>query len=594
MKRKLLPLIVTSMLTSVSWGQQLSIVSIGDEADAILPTLAEVKVQKITPKSLGIPEIMDIVVWSAPNPSSSSYPPAVANALAGIEAGTRTSVGSGNSEFRPIADGELLQTWEFTLTSFPYFRGVTQPAGSSENGNRLQVGTHKVSRTPFSLAQFMADQASSDGIGGTNTLRFSASFANINYSPSRKGINYGPDGIKGTADDLVYTSGPGTALIHELIYSGFATAYVAANLDEVDGANGIKAYVAQNRPFSVTDGYTFNGVRFQRSLSVFPPSPPPPSPTFNITPRISLTPSGNIGPGTPLQVSTDVINTGPTAYFGTITNSIQVRRSFATTGIIISDWSRWEPPGTSFTQNLGVNEVKSALSYPWNADGADGIKYELRAVESDSSGTQASSVVSVTVVPIPNQPGPPLFKLAVSVSPTGTVLTGGALQLTATVSNVGGTAYFGTFTFRAESSIDGGKTWTAWPQAGVGVVTGLGVGETKTAFSFPWNADGVDNKVYQFRIVGATSENQRLESGSTPTVTVVPGIATGPLVLSIRRGNSVDVSATVPPGNYLFEASADLKTWVGGERFSVPDRTETVTRTFPIVGTTGFWRLRRL
>jgi len=43
------------------------------------------------------------------------------------------------------------------------------------------------------------------------------------------GIDYGPDGIKGTADDVLYTSGDASLyLIHELLYVGVGASFNAS------------------------------------------------------------------------------------------------------------------------------------------------------------------------------------------------------------------------------------------------------------------------------------------------------------------------------------------------------------------------------
>lgn len=517
-----------------------------------------------------------------PNPNGALYAPAYRdNMMTGLRSGNRATIGTGPTMYTPLPDGAVVTSREITIT--PYNLDGFQP----------EAGLYLTSPTKFSLSEIsfefesIADRSTGKPLG---ELGLRGSFATNNYSITREGWDWGPDNLPNTADDRFFTSGSGTIRVNGLRYRGISNWFEERTLADTQ-QKLVDTYIASKQPYTIRATYTVaNQGTVTSTLRVVPVTSPPPAPAFTIVPRITLVPSGSIAPGTQLRVTIDDVNNGSGNYVGSVTNVVQVRRSFAGSNVVISDWADWSAPGTSVTANLATGETKPVLSYVWNADGADGILYELRAVESDASGQHISGTVSVQVVSA--QPSPAAFKLAVSLTPTGTVVTGGALQLIATVSNVGGSAYFGTVTFRAQSSTDGGTNWTTWAEAGQGVVTGLGVGETKTAFSFPWKADGVDNKTYQFRVVGVTSDNQSLESGSTPTVVVVPGAT--PIVLGIAKGSSVNVSFVAPSsGTYDLEKSEDLRTWVNAETVTVQSG-GSVTRTFPIVGRQGFWRVRRL
>lgn len=127
---------------------------------------------------------------------------------------------------------------------------------SGEFGNRLHFGLHIVADAQFRLSNLVFNLDSTDS---GNTLDFAGTFAASSYSATRVGIDY-VDGIKGNGNDIVYTSGTGTAPINELIYVGVGNAEDATfepgatNQDKVDS---VLAYINSEAPFEFDINMTY-------------------------------------------------------------------------------------------------------------------------------------------------------------------------------------------------------------------------------------------------------------------------------------------------------------------------------------------------
>lgn len=119
---------------------------------------------------------------------------------------------------------DFFSTFEGTNATFSSWHGMASPAApfDTQYGNALIFPLRLVSTTEkFRLSNLDNIVSSNDpdnAFGGESHLA-----AGRDYSFTRVGIDYGPDGIRGTADDIVYKNGePGSNLINELDYSGVA------------------------------------------------------------------------------------------------------------------------------------------------------------------------------------------------------------------------------------------------------------------------------------------------------------------------------------------------------------------------------------
>ena len=91
-----------------------------------------------------------------------------------------------------------------------------------------------------------------------HSLNASGSLAGLTYGLDPIiGVDYGPDGLIHTADDIVYNSrnqAPGSAPVDWIIYAGVAVAYDATNV----GLGYVQNYVNSVGPFDLTIAYTIN------------------------------------------------------------------------------------------------------------------------------------------------------------------------------------------------------------------------------------------------------------------------------------------------------------------------------------------------
>ncbi len=115
-------------------------------------------------------------------------------------------------------------------TGFPSWKGQANPTGAfaSELGNRFTFGANIVSTAQtFTLAQLSDGSESSIPDKSQGFDYALQSYAGATFSATRIGTFYGADGIKGTADDVVYNaSNPGTdaTLINEISLISFGVA----------------------------------------------------------------------------------------------------------------------------------------------------------------------------------------------------------------------------------------------------------------------------------------------------------------------------------------------------------------------------------
>ncbi len=169
------------------------------------------------------PVVYTPVVSLGPNPYGPGYSAYVSSAIASLESDTTGGQPWQNSVTTPSRNDIL-------VTDYPSWLGnVTDPAAGGPFGTALFVGVHIVDTTgTFALADLYVHQYSSDPLDYFEySVRYNDAESGF-YAPDRIGIWYGPDGVQGTADDVIYDNGePGTLPVNELVYVGLSAGYPA-------------------------------------------------------------------------------------------------------------------------------------------------------------------------------------------------------------------------------------------------------------------------------------------------------------------------------------------------------------------------------
>lgn len=112
--------------------------------------------------------------------------------------------------------------------SFNTWLGVVNPGSAfgpnyaNERGNGLAFGFRVIGNgTKVSISQLSLSITTNHPWGMFN---FSSIF--LEYSPTNIGLDYGPDGIRGTADDVWYNNAPRSQLFDEILGAGPAVSFV--------------------------------------------------------------------------------------------------------------------------------------------------------------------------------------------------------------------------------------------------------------------------------------------------------------------------------------------------------------------------------
>ena len=177
------------------------------------------------------------------------------------------------------------------VTGFASWNGSANPTGAfaGEEGNRLHFGLdiRGNGTTQFDLNDLTFSINSTDP---SDTLAFSGDFVGYDYNgTSRIGINWGPDRIPGTADDIVYTSGNGMTPVDEIVYVGVGNAWDAYDAspgatlqdkidriadgvwrDTSDGSNANGPDYSLPTPFYATGTYSLDGATGSATVEFVP------------------------------------------------------------------------------------------------------------------------------------------------------------------------------------------------------------------------------------------------------------------------------------------------------------------------------------
>lgn len=175
----------------------------------------------------------------APDGSSSpSWDGYVTNAITALPAGAPT-VGDRSIDptayeavVGPVTPYEMIYTeynsWQASADPFQTWQDLP-PAFAAEQGNRIHFGLHLAAdgTSDFALSELSWALDSNDE---TDYFDQQGTFADASYSPTRVGTNYGPDGLPGGGDDIVYDNGEaGNLRIHELTYVGVGDGFLSKN-----------------------------------------------------------------------------------------------------------------------------------------------------------------------------------------------------------------------------------------------------------------------------------------------------------------------------------------------------------------------------
>lgn len=210
---------------------------------------------------------LDVVASSAPNYGTTTWNAHLAYALPAIENGWSVN---GDRSIDPAgyeAAPAVVDPWEIAVTSFVSWRGDVNPTGAfaNEHGNRMHFGLHAFGdgTSQFTLEDLTFDMHSSDP---TDSLIWQGDFIGYSYNgTTRYGIDWGPDRVKGSGDDIVYLTGNGTTLVDELVYIGVGNAWWPGGGPVPDPQAEMDDYydwIVSEQPIEVTCSYslgTFSG-----------------------------------------------------------------------------------------------------------------------------------------------------------------------------------------------------------------------------------------------------------------------------------------------------------------------------------------------
>lgn len=200
-----------------------------------------------------------ITIFVSPGPSSDSpsfagYQATAMNYIRGFPIPAQNRATSPSA----YAPTRVLEYPDLAKASYPLWRGVGSPTGLfvNERGNVTFFGMSLISPSgKINPSQVFFELNSSDG---ANLLRYTGCIATntannqpVGFSQNMMGIDYGPDGIKGTADDISYTSGA-TVPVNEIYYVGIRTAFAVSDSGVM---NAVRDYVLNNEPFRLTCKY---------------------------------------------------------------------------------------------------------------------------------------------------------------------------------------------------------------------------------------------------------------------------------------------------------------------------------------------------
>lgn len=151
-------------------------------------------------------------------------------------------------EVMGLFDGGSLTTLQNAVPLKPEY--LAAPS-SGPNGFRTTFPVRIVGENgkTFSLAQL---RATIDENTTQKYINEIITYTSSGYSAQARGKNWGPDNIRGTADDLTITSGSSDQLVHEFEFIGAAAAYL---VNDEATLQLVKEHMASYNPFEVSVTY---------------------------------------------------------------------------------------------------------------------------------------------------------------------------------------------------------------------------------------------------------------------------------------------------------------------------------------------------
>lgn len=226
-----------------------------------------------------------VTATSAPNAAGSpSFAGWTDNAIQAQYLGTSSYGTVGTPTFYQAAPSTM-SVYDNIVTGFNSWQGKTDPgtvfgaAFSNELGNRLHfaLDLKAAAGDLVSIDKLSFTGSSSDT---TDSLAFAYSIGTYGYSSSYRGLLYGNDGIRGTADDIWVTSGPSSQQVNEIIGRGSGNAWAvyttdpgATLQDKIDNA----ALALGSAPINFTGQYSYDNQIVGSATVTFNPASVPDS-----------------------------------------------------------------------------------------------------------------------------------------------------------------------------------------------------------------------------------------------------------------------------------------------------------------------------
>lgn len=160
-----------------------------------------------------------ILTASAPELGYSPYAGAyLSNVIEALEVHTNAAGNSATPGYFQSQSTISINKILDTSGMFKSWNGVANPSNqfSGEYGGQFNATLHVVSTVPFPLSGVRYSFTDFNNIPVVDTFES----LTTGYTKIGKGINYGPDGIRGTSDDTVYTDGNLNTLVNEISIVG--------------------------------------------------------------------------------------------------------------------------------------------------------------------------------------------------------------------------------------------------------------------------------------------------------------------------------------------------------------------------------------
>jgi hypothetical protein len=209
--------------------------------------------------------IVSIFPTPAPSPQSPNVVSFRSNAISFLTTGQNLSFDRQSSANftlpSQIEPGDVI----VSTTNMALWRGKLNPLPpfQDERGGYLRFALRVISQIAFNLDGVSWNWGASDP---DDAFRYIDRLTNEAYQSGIQGLWYGPDGIKGTADDVWRNSGSGTNLVNELYYVGPGSSRLGNDQNQLDVA---QSYINANLPLSFRCTFELFGTNGQLLVSTF-------------------------------------------------------------------------------------------------------------------------------------------------------------------------------------------------------------------------------------------------------------------------------------------------------------------------------------